>query len=274
MNKFVDISVVYGDKAMWIYIDSELRCITKKDPYIKALKSEMIPTEFDDGFSIGLGCDKRTTMIIKNFSVTEYAENELREPEETVTKIPHPVHLTVVDKPTLLECIKGLELDLQNEIIQTDNFLLKDLKKLMGFKRKIEGGYPYSKISYVSVHGLAYKIQITGFTLRHQLNWIRYNTKREQEKYGLQKADYTNETLAKLSEESLEFAEEIFYRIYDCAGCRKTCTWRVIYELDGKKKASCSDIFAGTHFKMFPSDFLDLRKVVQAISGIVENKIT
>jgi len=31
---------------------------------------------------------------------------------------------------------------------------------------------------------------------------------------------------------------------------------------------SCDDILAGIHFKMFPTDFEDLRKVIKAINDI------
>ena len=145
-----------------------------------------------------------------------------------------------------------------------------EMKKSMGFKRKIEGGYPYSKITYVSPLGLSYKINITDATLCHQLNWIRYNTKREQEKYGgYKKADYTNEALNKLSEESPELTAEIFYRIRECFGCNQNCDYRASYEYNGKKKASCDDINGGIHFKMFSSDFEDLRKFVTAINDVM-----
>jgi len=271
VNEFVDISVTYDKKAMWICIDNELRCITQKDPYIKALKKGAIPEEFGDGFNIALACDKRTKVVLKLFTVTEYEDGEIALPDKIITKTPHPIHLSVSTKPTLDECIQELERDLQNEILLTNDYLLKDIK-IIGFKRKIEGGYPYSRISYVSPHGLSYKIHITGFTLHHQLNWIRYNTKREQEKYGFQKADYTNETLVKLSEESPEFADDIFFRIYECSGCHKNCKWRITYEFGDKKKVSCTDIFAGMHFKMFPSDFEDLRKVIKVVNEILSAK--
>jgi len=269
LNQFVDITVTYDTKAMWICIDNELRCISRKDPYIKAAKKGDIPEEFAAGFDFALACDKRTQMEVQSFTVTEYATGEIIEPQEGITKIPHPPCLSSAEKPTIGECIQDLSQDLQNEILQTDEYLLKDMKKALGFKRKIEGGYPYSKISYVSPVGLSYKIHITGFTLQHQINWIRYNTQREQEKYGHQKADLTNETLAKLSGESPEFAEEIFYRIRECFGCQQECQYRVIYELGGKKKVSCTDICSGIHFKMRRSDFEDLRKVMKAISDVV-----
>jgi hypothetical protein len=271
MNDYTDISVTYGTKAMWIIYDNELRCISRKDPYIKALKNGTVPSEYEDGFNLALACDKRTQMSLKSFTVTEYEDGETTEPEGPIGKIPNPPCLSVSEKPTLEECIQGLGLELQKQIVLTNDYLLKDLKNVLNLKRKIEGGYPYSKITYVSPQGLSYKIHITGDTLWHQLCWIRYNTKREQEKYGHQKTDFTNETLNKLAEESPEFAKEIFSRIRECFGCHSECQYRVVYEHNGKKKVSCTDIFAGIHFKMFPSDFEDLRKVIGAVNAVVKS---
>lgn len=270
MNQYAAISVTYGMKSMWVCIDNELSCISRDDPYIKALKKNEMPGEFNDGFSLALACDKRTQMVLKSFTVTEFEDDKIFEPKEINKINPHPPCLSLSEKPTLEECMQGLEIDLRKEIMYTDGYLLKDTKKRMKFKRKIEGGYPYSKITYVSPLGLSYKINITGATLRHQLNWIRYNTKREQEKYsGYKKADYTNEVLNKLAEESPELSMEIFYRIQECFGCNQDCGYRTVYEYNGKKKASCDDIQGGIHFKMFSSDFEDLRKVVKAINDIV-----
>lgn len=270
MDQYADISVTYGMKAMWVYVNNELRCISRNNPYIKAFKKGILPEEFKNGFNISLSCDKRTKMTLKSLTIVELKNEEISEPAEKVNINPLPVCLSVSEKPTLEECIQGLEIDLQKEIIRTNEYLLKDMKKNMTFKRKIEGGYPCSKITYVSPLGLSYKIHITGTILWHQLNWIRYNTKQEQEKYGgYKKADYTNEALKVLTKKSPELAAEIFYRIRECFGCKQNCEYRALYENNGKKKASCDDIFGGIHFKMFPSDFEDLRNFINAINNVI-----
>ncbi|MEG0692559.1 MAG: hypothetical protein RR444_05700, partial [Oscillospiraceae bacterium] len=171
MNQYTEISITYGMKSMWIYVNNELRCISKKDVYIKAFKNGLIPEEFKDGFNISLACDKRTKMDIKSLTVFELKNEEIVEPSEKPDINPLPVSLSVSEKPTLEVCIKGLSNELQKEIINTDEFFLQAMKKNLKFKRKIEGGYPCSKISYVSSFGLSYKIHIFESTLWHQLNW-------------------------------------------------------------------------------------------------------
>jgi hypothetical protein len=269
INEYVDISVTYGKKAMWVLIDNKLRCFSKKDKYIKAKE---VPEEFNDGFGIGIACDKRTVLTLKSFMVTVYENEEpvaLADTIETMTI--NPNCLTGSEKPTIEQCVQGLSLNLQEEILHTDEYLTKEMKKSLKFKRKIEGGYPCSRITYVSSWGFRYKVQISDTYIWHDINWISYNTKREQEKYGgYQKADYTIETLEKLAEESPKFAEEMFFRIKECVACcgENGCTNTTMYEYNGKKKVGCgwSD---GMQFKMSSSDFGDLRKVVDAINNVL-----
>ena len=270
MNEYADISVVYGMKAMWVYIDGKLRCLSRKDDYIKAIKKGLLPEEVQNGFNIALACTKRTKTAVKTFTITEFENEEITEPQEPVKIHYDSACLSASEKPTLEECVKGISGDLQREIMLTNEYLLNDMKKNLNFKRKIEGGYPYSKITYVSQKGLSYKIHIRGATLWHQLVWIRYNTKQEQEKYGgYKKADCTNEALNKLAEESPELAAEIFFRIRECFGCAQNCDYKVLYEYNGVKKMSCDDIGGGIYFKMLPSDFGELRKYISVLNNVL-----
>ena len=241
INKYVDISVTYGCKAMWIIVDNECRCFSKNDPYIKVLKTNSLPEEWKDGFEIGIACDKRTQLTLKSISITEYGNEEPVAPTRNIMiKTPQPC-LTASEKSTVEECIHGLAPDLQKEILLTDEYLLNDMKKSLKFKRKIEGGYPNSRITYVSPLGISYKIFITDFLLSHDIGWVDYNTKREQEKYGgTKKADYTIETLNKLAETSLEFSNEIFFRMKECVNCsgHGSCIHTKLYKYDGKTKLS------------------------------------
>ena len=265
INKYVDISVTYGCKAMWINVNNELRCFSKKDPYIKALKTDSLAEEWKDGFEFKIACDKRTQLTIKSINITEYENEEPIAPAGNITiKAPQSC-LTVTENSNVDECIHGLSPDLQKEILRTDEYLLNDMKKSLKFKRKIEGGYPNSRITYVSPLGISYKIFITDYLLSHDIGWVDYNTKREQEKYGgKKKADYTIETLKKLAETSLEFSNEIFSRMKECVSCSAdaACIHTKSYKYDGKTKISCG---GRIHFKMFPSDFSDLRKMVSVI---------
>ena len=246
LNEYVDISVIYGSKAMCVIVDDECRCLSAKLSYIKA--------EVSDRFSIAIASDKRTQLTVKKFDIIEYENEEPDMPTET------PV---LSEKPTVETAVQLLSPELQSEIIAIDEYL-KSLK----LKRKIENWNNGGRITYVSPMGFRYKIEISGFYMWHDLSWIAYNTRREVEKYGgRKKADYTIETLTKLSETSHEFANKMFTRIQECKGCNTTggCNNIWIYEFNGKKKVSCV-WDGGLRFKMIPSDFADLKKVVEAIN--------
>ena len=266
IGAYFDVSVTYGKKAMWISVNDELRCLSTKDQYIKA---KQMPEEFLDGFNFAIACDKRTNLTIKSVTVTEYDE-EPAAPQMSMIAAPPAPCLSASEKPTLQECIQGLTPDLQTAILHIDEFLLKDMKKIMAFKRKIEGGYPVNKITFVSPRGLSYKIYISDQYLRHDIAWISYNTHRERAKFGgLKKADYTVKTLEKLAETSPEFADEMAYRMKECVGCSKAgahCMHREKYEYNGKAKISCG---GGIHFKMLPEEFEDLRKWVGAVGEVL-----
>lgn len=272
IGEYFDISVTYDNRAMWVMIDNEIRCFSKKDPYIKALKNDAIPDEFNDGFNLALACDKRTRLTLESFAVTEFEDDEPALPAEPVyiNSLPVFVDIKRKDEATLEECIEGLNHDLQNEVLRTDDFILHDLKKTMKFKRKIEGGYPISRICYVSPLGISYKIFIAADYLWHDIGWIVYNTKREQEKYGgYRKSDYTIETLHKLAKKDLKFADEMFLRIRECCNCAPIggnksvqCIHRTLYEYNSKKINSCGKFC----FKMFTKDFVDLRELLAGVS--------
>jgi len=266
IGEFVHISVIYGRRAMQLIINGESRYYSKKDAYII---SPLLDTEFRDGFELKLACDKRTLLTLASFTIIEYEDSEPEFiPESASAYVLPPPCLSVAEKPTIIYCIQGLEQQLQQTILDTDKYLCETLKKSMKFKRKIEGGYPYAKITYVSPLGFSYKLSISGQTMTHSMGWIDYNTKREQEKYGgIKKADYSIITLEKLAEKSRDFANKMFFQMKECAGCYGYCIHRNHYEYNGKKKISCGGTI---QFKMFPSEFVDARKVIEAIDEIVQ----
>lgn len=264
LNAYADISVTYTRSAMWVFVNNECRCI-------KALKYNALPEVLAHGVPVALACDKRTQLAIQTITVTEYEHENPSAPVEISNINPHPPCLTATEKPTLTQCIQGLPPDVQQEVLRTDNYLLQDMKKSLQCKRKIEGGYPCARVTYTSPHGFRYKLHISGTYLWHDINWISYNTKREQEKYGgYKKADYTQETLQKLAETSPEFADEMFYRIKECVVCTggEPCTNKCIYEYNGKKKRGCGWC-EGMQFKMLPVEFADVRRVVGAIDEVL-----
>lgn len=268
MGEFAEIAVIYGHKAMQLTVNGESRYLCKKDPYHN---SPLLETEFREGFEIKLACEKRTRLVFNAFTITEYEDSEPEFLPDTMGEMPPPC-LSAEEKPTVESCIRGLRPELQQAILDMDRYLAGTLKQSMKFKRKIEGGYPYAKITYVSPWGFSYKLNLSGRTMTHSMGWIVYNTAREQEKYaGYKKADYTIATLNKLAQASPEFADEIFFRMKECAGCYGgNCIHRSWYEYNGIEKTSCG----GTvQFKMLPSEFDDARKVIEAISDVVQRDI-
>lgn len=167
--------------------------------------------------------------------------------------------------------IQGLSPELKNEILKIDEYLMKDMRKNLKFKRTFEGE-GNSRISYVSPWGFRYKLYLSSEDVAggwHNISWIYYNTQREKQKYGEHKPDYTVEALNKLAEESPEFAGELFDRMKECVGCRGRvgCTaGKAKYEYNGKKRTLC----CGFAFKMVSPDFGDVKKMIKAISDVVE----
>ena len=270
LNEFVDISITYGSKSLWVTVNGEIQCFSDKEQYIKALKKNVIPAEHDDGFGFAIACDKRTNLTLESLMITEFDIDEPFAPVDYFKRA-LDVFPNLRAKSSIESCIKGLSAELQNEIMDIDEYLMKDMKKTMKFKRKIEGDHPCSKITYVSPCGLRYKISISNTYLWHDIMWIAYNTRGEIDKYGgRKKADFTIETLDKLTEDSPEFANEMFKRIRECTVCNgggKCDNW-VIYEYNGTKKVTC-EWSNGMHFKMIPADFTDLKKVVKTVESIL-----
>ena len=202
--------------------------------------------------------------------ITEFEDDEIFAPLNHYKRL-MDVFPNLRAKSTLDQCIKGLSTELRSEVLNIDRFLMVDMKKDLKFRRKIEGDYPCSKITYVSPWGFRYKISISNIYLWHDIMWIAYNTRGEINKHGgRKKADHTIETLNDLANDSPEFADEMFRRIRECTVCNgggKCNNW-LIYEYNGIKKVTC-EWSNGMHFKMIPSDFGDLRKVVCTIGNLV-----
>ena len=81
-------------------------------------------------------------------------------------------------------------------------------------------------------------------------------------------SDFNDKVLNRLAETDASFADEIFSRVKICTGCNKDnkgCINNNVIEYKGKKKTNCTLI---VQFKMIPSDFDDVKKVIQAITDI------
>ena len=218
------------------------------------MKSKTIDSEFADGFSIKLASHHRTVVFVKSLTVTEY-DNEPEFAELPKKDYVYAPCLTPADKPTLDDCIADLTPDLK-EIIREMDIYLKPLK----FRKKIEGGYPESKITYYLPKIISYKIYISGNLMTHTISPLLSD-------FG-NKDIYRENFFDKLEKVDPALAEEIFFRMKECAGCDggSGCVFKHFIDYKGKNKMSCCH---GIPFKMIPSDFEDVRKVINAIIDVV-----
>jgi len=279
-NEYFTVSMVFSFEYMQIKINDEIRYISNKEQY---MKSKSFPVLNQKGLEVKINCSKRSELVIKDFTITEY-ENDVPEAKITVEDIPSYKLHTENTKNSFDFCISQLSKELQDEIKQTNDYVL-GLQPLK-LKRKIQG----TGMTYVSDYGFSYFIRTDGNSVVHSMQWILYNTHREQQKYGgKRKRELTNKTLDKLAETSPDFAERMFNNLEECFGCAchgvpKSCKfdgcvccekiWGLCPTLityNGEKKAACHGRMA---FNMLPSDFADVRKVIGTINEILKTDFT
>ena len=257
LNEYFEVSAIYGKKAMRLIINGEERYCNKKDIY---MKSPLTDTDFPDGFGLGIACYKRTEVSIKSLTVTEYTD----EPEFAALPQKEFIYaptLTKTENPTLEDCIKDLSPELQACLLDMDRHL-KELK----FRRKIQGGYPESRITYFVPYVVSYQIKISHHLLTHRttamLGFYMNNARERADRFNPR-------FLSKLDESEPGLAGEIFDRMYElhCCRCRgdHSCAHFNLTEYDGQKKNNCQHI---VQFKMIPADFGDVKKVIGAILDI------
>ena len=259
-NEYFTVSMLFDTHFMRIKINDEIRYYSTSEKY---MKSKVFPKLNSEGLEIKITCNKRSELWIKNCTVTEY-EDDVPEcnAEEIING--YPIWIQSKDKPKFEYGISKLSKELQDEMIKTNDFILS-LKPLK-LKRKVEAGYNACKITYVSEYGFSYKISVQWNTINHCMWWIIYTTHREQQKYGgVRKRNLITETLNKLAETSPEFADKMESNLRKCDGCQN-CAVKTPYEYKGKKKISCHGLM---EFAMIPSDFIDVRKVIETINEIL-----
>ena len=259
LGEFFDLSVIYGRKAMQLIISGEERYFSKKDAY---MKSPLTDTEFADGFGLSITCYKRTEIVIKSLTVTEYAE----EPEFAVlpkTEFTYAPTLMKTETPTLEDCVKDLSPELQACILEMEQHL-----RALKFRRKIEGGYPESKITYFVPKVVSYQIKISHHLLTHRTTAMLgfyVNNSIERDTFNVA-------FLSKLEAIDPGLAEKIFSRMHEvhctsgqgkpCCRGNHSCAHFNLTEYKGRKKNNCQHI---VQFKMIPADFADVKKVIAAI---------
>lgn len=259
IDEYVDISVIYDLKAMQILINGEERFYSEKERY---MKSKLFKELNEAGFMIKITCDKRTNLILKSLSITEY--DDAVEITHTNKDLPEPISRNEAvepgQKPKFETCISFLSKDIQNEIIKTDDFL-RSLKP-MKFKRQIHKHG--SKITYLaSEYGFSYALYPSNDIMYHSLSWYIITSSKPE--FWHRKADMMEATLNKLDKTSSEFAERMFLNLRECINCCK-CVVKTLYEFKGKKKLSCHGIM---EFKMHVSDFEDVRVFINSINELL-----
>jgi hypothetical protein len=264
MNEFVDISMIYDFKAMQIHINGEERYYSEKEKY---MTSKLLKEFNHTGFTFKIACNKRTNLIIKSLSITEYDETAEMNHADISLPVPLKTNQAVApdQKPQFDTCIALLPKEIKNEIIKTDEFL-RSLKP-MKFRRQIEKHG--NKITYLaSDNGFSYGLYPSNDIMYHTLGWyIITNGKPE---FWHRKADMMEETLKKLAETLPEFAERMFVNLTECISCSQHCAVKTLYEFNCKKKLACHGLM---EFKMCVSDFQDVRVFINSINQLLINKI-
>jgi len=256
LDEYFDLSVIYGRKAMQLIINGEERYFSRKDIY---MKSPLAGSDFRDGFGLGFACPKRAEVAVKSLAVTEYDD----EPEFAVLPKREFVYaptLTPAEKPTLEECIQDLSPALQACMRDMDKHL-----KALKFRRKIEGGYPESRITYFVPKVVSYQVKISHHLLTHRTTAMLGFYINHAQGRDLFNARFLN----KLEEADPGLAGEIFSRMYElhCARCRgnHSCAHFNLTEYGGRKKNNCQHI---VRFRMMPADFGDVKKVIDAVLAL------
>ena len=139
LGRPVELEITYTATAMWVRVDGELRCLTEKEAYQKALKRKEFPDVFADGFEIAVSCDKGAELTIFDLQATEYGSCPPETPaREEVRPLLYPQGgLCPGPTSTLEECVQALPQALRTELLRTDEYLRADCKPEMQVTRKI-----------------------------------------------------------------------------------------------------------------------------------------
>jgi len=281
-GEFFTLRILYGLECMLIEVNGEPRYYSESERY---MTSKAFPGLNGEGLEFRITCRRHSELAVKECAITEYDNGGpawLR--PETPVK-PYAAFADKTTKPDLGYCVSGLNKDIKDEIMKTNESILK-LTPLK-LKRKIEGtGSRFCRITYISDYGFSYHVHTEANMAVHYMNWILYNTRREQVKYGgVRKRELTAETLVKLSETSPEFAARMYGNLIECDGCAcvglpKECgldgcvmcgnktygLCSTLIAFGGDKKASCH---GKMEFVATPSGFADARRVIETVNGIL-----
>ena len=260
-GEFVDISVIWNFNEMQIFIGGKERFYSCKLPYMKVGNLNELNLE---GFGIGLTVSKRSTLIIKSITVTEF-DDKVPVIRDILKETPLQKVMAESPKPTFETIISDLPLEYKNELLKMDDFL-KALK-LLRFKRTIDkrGG----KITYVSSNfGISYVIHVLEDQLSHNFSWYIVSSGKPETWH--RKADYMEEVLSEIAKTDIQFAKRIFYALNDCVGCYGSrCLAKTLYEFNDQKRLTCH---GRVMLRMFHDDFQDAREFFRHLNALIDRK--
>ncbi len=260
-GEFVDISVIWNYNEMQILIGGKERFYSCKLPYMKVGNLNELNLE---GFGIGLTVSKRSTLIIKSITVTEF-DDKVPVIRDILKETPLQKVKAESPKPTFETIISDLPLEYKNELLRMDGFL-KALK-LLRFKRTIDkrGG----KITYVSSNfGISYAIHVLEDQLSHNFSW--YIVSGGKPETWHRKADYMEEVLSEIAKTDIQCAKRIFYALNDCVGCYGSrCLAKTLYEFNDQKRLTCH---GRVMLRMCHDDFQDAREFFRHLNVLIDRK--
>jgi hypothetical protein len=286
-GEWFTLSITYTFNYMSIEVNREIRYWSDKERY---MKSKVFPERNREGLPFKLTCEKHSELWIKDCTITEYEDDAPNcvKPVENVP--PFPLFFGKGDKVNFEYAISGLSHPLREEIKATDRYVLG--LQPAGFKRKISKGGVFARITYITEYGFAYHIHTDNNMAVQYVNWILYNTRREQAKYGgTRKRELTAETLSRLGEADPDFAERMYANLAECVGCacmgrpkpcgldgciicEKKTGWYLcptLISFGDKRMAACH---GKMEFTATPSGFADARRVIGAVNELLRDGFT
>jgi hypothetical protein len=250
INEYVDLSVIYGNKKTWVEFNGQPCYYTGKAPYLKLLAENAVPDVFKDGLDFAIVCGGDVELRIKSLMFSEYEDREAI-----------PVEIENLPELSAFEWyLKSLPHEVRDEAVKTDEYLMKDMKTSLKFKKSIDGD---GKLYYDSPCGLQYSMQRYGIGESHFMFWNK------------ERVSNLGTVLNKLAESSPEFADRLFAGISEhlggrggCKQCASIDCWSMkSIEYNGEIKRACKGAIS---FKWLQSEFEDVRKVIAAVNDVVK----
>ena len=174
-------------------------------------------------------------------------------------------------------CISRLEKSIQEEIKNTDKFILglKNIKLKRKFVYDKMGSFWYGgTISYNSDAGFSYKINMKSYTMDGKKDGMSHNTWwyflpcEKGIAAARKKNDLTVKALEKIAVNNPSLADEIYDYLNKCKECIDGCLAPQKYTFNGKDILSCHGRML---FESTSDDFKKVQTLIEAIDDILGN---